>query len=329
MASTSINTTVARAVTFLVQPLSATYPTSTVMKLQLILEANLTAHYASSWVPKEPTRGSGRRVITLSPSCLPPRVIYSACMAVSVQWFDWIALLGNREFDLLVDPACVSVRFGKKGQPGTKVLTVWSDEAALAATMRSSLLEVPKLQIKTNAPFLAAPQRSLGQKVAELNLDNEDDEDLFSMLADEIRVASPGWMTNMLDQFPVPVTPASATTADIMFRQPSSPMHSRSSSRCSSTSSSSSSSGSSDCFSASSSGTSPSSSPSSRFAGLVEPEHARGVFVDTSKTEVTPYDGGKTTVLTGGVMLGGAPKQKSARPSSVASTLSWRSSVHA
>ena len=29
------------------------------------------------------------------------------------------------------------------------------------------------------------------------------------------------------------------------------------------------------------------------------------VFVDTSKTEVTPYDGGKTTVLTGGVMLGG------------------------
>jgi hypothetical protein len=29
------------------------------------------------------------------------------------------------------------------------------------------------------------------------------------------------------------------------------------------------------------------------------------VIVDTSKTEVTPYDGGKTTVLTGGVMLGG------------------------
>jgi protein Tob/BTG len=30
--------------------------------------------------------------------------------------------------------------------------------------------------------------------------------------------------------------------------------------------------------------------------------------VDTSKKEVTPYDGGKTTVLTGGVMLGGAAK---------------------
>lgn len=35
------------------------------------------------------------------------------------------------------------------------------------------------------------------------------------------------------------------------------------------------------------------------------------VFIDTSKTEVTPYDGGKTTVLTGGVMLGAPPKGKS------------------
>jgi len=28
------------------------------------------------------------------------------------------------------------------------------------------------------------------------------------------------------------------------------------------------------------------------------------VVVDSTKKEVTPYDGGKTTVLTGGVMLG-------------------------
>lgn len=35
------------------------------------------------------------------------------------------------------------------------------------------------------------------------------------------------------------------------------------------------------------------------------------VFVDTSKTEVTPYDGGKTTVLTGGVMLGAVPAKNS------------------
>jgi hypothetical protein len=43
---------------------------------------------------------------------------------------------------------------------------------------------------------------------------------------------------------------------------------------------------------------------------------------------VTPYDGGKTNVLTGGVMLGGAPKEtkgvRSAQPSS-----NWRSSIRA
>jgi len=51
--------------------------------------------------------------------------------------------------------------------------------------------------------------------------------------------------------------------------------------------------------------------------------------VDTSKTEVTPYDGGKTTVLTGGVMLGGLAKgpksKKVAAPSTTSISNSWRS----
>jgi len=55
------------------------------------------------------------------------------------------------------------------------------------------------------------------------------------------------------------------------------------------------------------------------------------VFVDNSKNQVTNYDGGKTTVLTGGVMLGaGAPaKSKSPTSSPVSKPLSatsanWR-----
>ena len=53
------------------------------------------------------------------------------------------------------------------------------------------------------------------------------------------------------------------------------------------------------------------------------------VFVDTTKTAVTNYDGGKTTVLTGGVMLGGAAKPKAApapAPKKVigSSSSSWR-----
>ena len=52
------------------------------------------------------------------------------------------------------------------------------------------------------------------------------------------------------------------------------------------------------------------------------------VFVDTSRTEVTNYDGGKTTVLTGGVMLGAARVGPASKPiaSKASSTgFGWRS----
>lgn len=64
---------------------------------------------------------------------------------------------------------------------------------------------------------------------------------------------------------------------------------------------------------------------SSRFQRAPEPV----VVVDSSKIAVTPYDGGKVGVLTGGVMLGGgrpataqAPKPK--QRTNTTSTRSWR-----
>ncbi len=54
------------------------------------------------------------------------------------------------------------------------------------------------------------------------------------------------------------------------------------------------------------------------------------MYVDVSRTEVTNYDGGKTTVLTGGVMLGQrAPVRPAAAPlaqkAQGAPAGSWRS----
>ena len=96
--SESLSLAVAHAIVFLTAKLRATYAPNTLLKLQMVLEANLTAHYAASWSPKDPVRGSGRRCMTLSPDCLPPRPVWTACTAANVQWFDWIALLGNNEF---------------------------------------------------------------------------------------------------------------------------------------------------------------------------------------------------------------------------------------
>ena len=123
----SLSTAVAHVVNFLTEKFTSTYPDNTLIKLQSALKDNLTAHYAPYWDVQRPIKGSGRRSMTLSPLCLPPRPIWSACVTADVQWFDWISLLGNREFDLFVDPGCIAVRCQNM------VYSVWSAELAPTA----------------------------------------------------------------------------------------------------------------------------------------------------------------------------------------------------
>jgi len=290
--ASSLSVTLAQAIAYLTRPLMLTYPAATVIKLQLVLEANLTPLFASTWAPAEPLRGSGRRCLTLSPTRLPPRAIYTACLATGVQWFDWIAALGGREFDFFVDPGCISVRFGKASQ----LVTIWSEEL---------LAQVPHPPVSRILPGNCKGQsKTLAQQL--LEGDSAEDEAIFAMIADE--VSAPTWSTPILDHFPAPVrseSPLSAVSSD-----------SRSSSRSSNSSS---------CFSFASTARTDScgtasycSSPSSKLSRREKARQAR-VFVDTSKIEVTPYDGGKTTVLTGGVMLGAAPSK-----AKTASSTSWR-----
>ncbi|KAF8559326.1 hypothetical protein OG21DRAFT_1453649 [Imleria badia] len=280
----SLSVTLTHAIAFLTRPLIVSYPAATVIKLQLVLEANLIALFASTWVPEEPLRGSGRRCLTLSPTCLPPRAIYCACLATGIQWFDWIAVLGGREFDFFVDPGCISVRFDK----GSKLVTIWSEELVAEAV----------------SPILSSNAKSQSKTIAQQLLESEsaDDDEIFAMIADE--VGAPTWATPIIDHFSLPArseSPLSAVSSD-----------SRSSSRSSNSGS---------CFSFASTARTDSclsasyqASSSSKISRREMARQAR-VFVDTSKTEVTPYDGGKTTVLTGGVMLGAAPSQAKSVPS--------------
>lgn len=326
--ATTVSVAVAHAVAYLTRPLILSQSATTIIKLQLILEANLTALFAPSWVPKEPLRGSGRRCLTLSPNCLPPRAVYAACLAAGVQWFDWIALLGGREFDFFVDPGRIALRYGK----GSELLTIWSAEPAHATHTKSTAVaneEAVQAHLRDQATARAKAQvsaclerKTLAQQL--LEEDAEEDDQLFAMIADE--VSAPTWMTPVLDKFPTPprsVSPLSAISS-----------HSRSSS-CSSNSSSGLSFTSTGTFdSLSSTTTSPSTSSNAAVGKdqelkMSRRERARQakVFVDTSKTEVTPYDGGKTTVLTGGVMLGGAPKPAGkTTPITIKTTTSWRAS---
>ncbi|KAL0579788.1 hypothetical protein V5O48_002199 [Marasmius crinis-equi] len=293
MASTtaSLSVTLAHAISYLTSCLHRHVAPAKITKLQLVLEANLTAHYAPTWAPSEPLRGSGRRCLTLSPDCLPPRVIYAACIAAGVQWFDWISALGGQEIDFFVDPGCVSVRVGRKGDARSRLVTVWADE----------------LPSPTMAPFPSKPQgKTIAQQLMEG--DDADSEQMFAMIARETSKPST-WMTSMLDQFPLPTRSTSPFSTSS-----TSSSHSRCSSRSSNTSYS--------VDSCSSGNSAEQYKPSRR-------ERARQakVFIDSSKTEVTQYEGGRTTVLTGGVMLGGSPPKSKSRssPSKTTSAMDWRS----
>jgi hypothetical protein len=305
----SVSTAVTRVVIFLTEKLIGSYSDITLLKLQSTLKDNLTAHYAPYWDVQRPVKGSGRRCMTFSPICLPPRPIWSACATANVQWFDWIALLGNKEFDLFVDPGCIAIRCQNT------IYTVWTAEHASVAPAVSNFDQTILIpgQVQTIQPVTST--RTFAQQLIGNDLE---DQHLFEVLANEIN-SRPMRMLPITTQIAIPA-------------RSTSPLSSVSEhSRCSSRSSSSNSSGTS-AFSfvsnTSSSHTSLSASTSSSKDEVKQSRRDRirqsRVFVDTSKTEVTPYDGGKTTVLTGGVMLGGPKAVKPKKAASSNASTSWR-----
>ena len=315
----SIAVTLAHAIAYLTRPLIVHYPATTIVNLQLALEANLTAQYSSTWCPEDPLRGSGRRCLTLSPASLPPRPVHKACESANVEWSQWIKLLGGIEFDLFIDPGSVSVRFGNwaAGNKVGKCLTVWSEASSIATK--------PTTRTKPTMAPLPIQSKTLAQQL--LEDDSREENELFAILADHVR--EPTWITPIKTNFPPVQSPLSAGSLSSVDRSSNdSPISTHS--RSSSLSSSSSSLFSSYPESVDSLATSDSSEPK-----MSRRERARAakVFVDNSKNQVTNYDGGKTTVLTGGVMLGAGPvKSKSPTSSPVftkplsANSASWRSS---
>ncbi|KAI0076256.1 hypothetical protein K474DRAFT_1282830 [Panus rudis PR-1116 ss-1] len=330
-AAGSLAVTLAQAITYLTRSLITRYSATTVIKLQLALEANLTAQFESSWVPSEPLRGSGRRCLTLSPFSAPPRPIYNACKSAGVEWSQWIALLGNFEFDLFIDPGCVSVRFGNWDTGKAKSFTVWSDSTVATPKAKKEKFSEQQLQAQlkaqAHARALAIQPMSPPKTVAQQLIEDDQEDELFAMIADEVR--EPTWLTPVLSEFPaIPVPSRSASSSPVSVMSATS-THSRTSSRSSNSSSgfSFSSNGSTDSY-GSATTISLSSEDGKYKSKLSRRERARQarIFVDTTKNQVTNYDGGKTTVLTGGVMLGGgkAKTVSSAPKKASSSCANWR-----
>jgi len=227
--------------------------------------------------------------------------------------------LGNVEFDLIVDPGLVSVRFIKHGATG-KLITIWSEEGMEEHRSQSESTRASASPAQLRVQSLAQKAEPVLPTLAQQLMieDEEDEEELFAALANELR--EPTWATPVLNQFPSTIPQKSKSSASHHSRSSSS-----SSDTCSWLSFDSDDSDSTSATTISSAGTEGST--------LSRRERARQarVFIDTTKKEVTNYDGGKTTVLTGGVMLGGRPvpaKPASTPPnptSAAASSRNWRS----
>jgi hypothetical protein len=130
----------AQAVAFLTRSLHLAYSLPTVEAARSALMTTLSAHFATSWDEHRPTSGTGRRCLTLSAGT-PPKPVYLAAGRACVAWARWFETLGGAEFNLFVDPGCVRVR-----AQGSDVV-VWSaaqeelraSEAALKDGLRAAL----------------------------------------------------------------------------------------------------------------------------------------------------------------------------------------------
>lgn len=222
--------------------------------------------YAPTWQSRDPLSGSAHRSLILSAECLPPRAIYASCISAGVQWFDWMYFLGNSEFKLSVDPGKISVQ---QCHSDSRPVTVWAAEVpSPAVATRKPRCDTIQAAIKRRYD---AHQKTFAQEI--LENDNEEDDQLFSVLADHIN--APQWMTPVTDKFPTSIHRSSSPLSSISSGSRSSySAHSRSSSFSSN---------------ASSNGYSmESSSSSSTIASQSRRNKARQsrVYIDTTKNEV-------------------------------------------
>ncbi|EPQ60961.1 hypothetical protein GLOTRDRAFT_109234 [Gloeophyllum trabeum ATCC 11539] len=331
--SLSLSEAVTQAVHHITFSLNGRLPEETLRKLQFLLVSNLSTHFAPSWDPTDPTKGSGRRCLLFSQNC-PPRLVHAACVAAGVAWQDWARALRHPDFELFVNPGCIFARYGEWGTPSFHVTTLWEprlSEADIQSQIRSQA--TAKLAAATDARKVKEESpKTLAQQLLEEDQE-QIGEEILALIAHEVR--EPTWLTPILDKFPVPSAPPKYLCPP--RREDSvSPVstHSRSSSSSDNSESSefsfSSSGSSSSMTSVSSAGSMEKKSDAEKLMSRREKARQARVFIDKNKKEVTSYEGGRTTVLTGGVMLGGPAKPKvyqAPKPSRAAAPTSpacWR-----
>ena len=326
-------TSISQAINFLTRPLILSQEPDMIHSLRMILRSTLQLAYSADRDP--------RLVLSLSATSLPPRPIYAACIASGVQWQEWIALLGSRDFDLVIEPHSVSVTYVG---PNPQTITVWSESRVnplkrpLLSRLNFQDPQVPisklgqqtlmqaSLKATLGSAQARANTRTLAQQLLESDHKQEADE-IFAMISKTAIISPTPTREKFFIDLPTNTFPSPLSSPEVF-----SPAASRPSSRSSTFSTLS--------FSDTESMTS-ASSTSSDFLSSAKPQNTSTfvprptrVFINNEKKDVMKYlyQGGVSTVLTGGVMLGGpaTAKNRTAKPSNKnTSANSWRRTARA
>ena len=311
---TTIPTSISQAINFLTRPLIFNQEPDMIDSLQMILRSTLQAVYSAA--------RTSRLVLSLSRSSLPPRPIYAACIASGFQWQEWIVLLGSRDFDLVIEPHRVSVTYVG---PNPRTFIVWS-EPIISPVRRLPLsrlnlqgFQVPISKLGQQSFMQASLKATMGSTQTRANNtrtlaqqlesdDKQEADELFAMISTNAIISPTPTRERFFMDIPMNAFPSPLSTPEVIV----SPATSRPSSRTSTSSSSSSS------FFDTESITSASSTSSDFLLSCTKPRKntfvpppsptTTRVFVDNDKKDITKYlyQGGVSTVLTGGVMLGGS-----------------------
>ena len=323
--STMVPTSLSQAINFLTRPLILSQEPDMITSLQMILRSTLQAVYSAA--------RTSRLVLSLSRSSLPPRPIYAACIASGLEWHEWIALLGSRDFDLVIEAHNVSVTYVG---PNPRTVIVWSEPISPVKRPLLSRLNFHNLQVPISKlgqqSFMQASRkatvdsaqthantRTLAQQLLESDHKQEADE-IFAMISKTPIISPTPTRERFFIDIPVNAFPSPLSSPEVI-----SPATSRPSSRSSTFSTLSFSD--TESMTSASSTSSDFSSPTKSQTKTTFVSHSTRVFVDNDKKDITKYlyQGGVSTVLTGGVMLGGSAVAKTRATKSTNSSLnSWR-----
>ncbi|KAJ3515044.1 hypothetical protein NLJ89_g2004 [Agrocybe chaxingu] len=157
-----------QAINFLTRPLILTEAPDLVVSLQSILRSTLQPAFQHS--------RDSRLILSLTPTSLPPRPLYAACIACGLQWADWIRLLGAREFDLIIEANAVSVTYhGAKPQ----TITFWSEPSrtpakrALLALLNFEEARVPISKLGQQSAMQASLKATVNSAIAATTLEGK------------------------------------------------------------------------------------------------------------------------------------------------------------